>query len=171
MIGVILATGLGAAAPLSLATAVKAAFLYKFGAFIDWPASGPVMSGGAAKLCVAGADPFDGALDQLTHGQQIAGRPIQVERMVVLDRSADCAILYAGGSARQPVADQLAQVRGLPVLTVTDEARDPAERGMINFVQQDGRVRFQINDQAASQAGLSISSKLLSLAVRPGGGS
>jgi hypothetical protein len=69
------------------------------------------------------------------------------------------------GSLRQGVADALDKVRGAPVLTVTDGASDTGSRGMVNFVLRDNRVRFEIDEISASQSGLMISSKLLSLAV------
>jgi hypothetical protein len=153
---------------LPLETAVKAAFLPKFGAFVDWPAERLGPAGEPARLCIAGDDPFGAALDQLVRGQQIGGRPIVVVRAPGFGGDAACQILFAAGSPGQPPAAELAKVRGQPVLTVTDGVTSPADRGIINFVVRDGRVRFQIDDRAATQAGLAISSKLLGLAVKTG---
>jgi hypothetical protein len=156
------------AAPLSLETAVKAAFLYKFAAFVQWPPDSMGAPGDPARLCIAGADPFGPALDQLVRGQQIEGHPITVVRIDAPQPNVDCAILFAAGSPRQPISEELNAVRGRPVLTVTDGASGAADQGEINFVMQEGRVRFQINGAAASQSGLAISSKLLNLAVKSG---
>lgn len=156
-----------AAAQASLEIAVKATDLYKFAAFVDWPAqafSGPT---DPAVLCVVGDDPFGPVLDQAVRGQKIGGRPIAVMRLDHVDRGPPCNILFAAPSRRQPPAEVLDKVRGQPVLTVTDEARDPAARGMIDFVLRDGRVRFRIDPRMAERSGLVISSKLLSLAVKP----
>lgn len=134
--------------------AVKAAFLSKFAAFVSWPdaANGPI------RVCVVGDDPFGAAIDNAAPGK------ISVRRMAVADRAAGCQVLYAAGSARQSVAQTLAAVRGLPVLTVTDSARGGA-RGMIHFVVFQDRVRFHIDAAQASQGGLVISSKLLALGL------
>jgi hypothetical protein len=94
-----------------------------------------------------------------------------VRHLDALGRNQDCEIVFAAGSDAQPVAAILAAVRGMPVITVTDGVRDPRAKGIINFVIVDNRVRFEIDDQAAAENGLTISSKLLSLAVyvRPRG--
>lgn len=163
-------------APLGIARAddnvlehkVKATYLYKFGAFIDWPPSAFKSAGDAINICVAGRDPFDGILDEATEGQRIAERPVVVRRLDIVARDSDCQILYVGGSARQSVGQALDAVRGAGVLTVTDEelGEDSADKaGIVHFVTQDNHVRFDIDDQAATRAGLKISSKLLSLAI------
>jgi hypothetical protein len=89
-----------------------------------------------------------------------------VQRLPAVTRDSGCQILFAVGSREQSVADMLAVVRGTPVLTMTDDSPDAQSRGIINFVIRDNRVRFEIDDNAAAQNGLTISSKLLSLAVR-----
>jgi hypothetical protein len=150
-----------AAAP-SLEGAVKAAFLTKFGAFVTWPGGGGG-GGEPLNLCVVGDDPFGTALDQAAQRQQ--GYPIAVRRMPVVERGADCDILYAAGSERQSAAQALQAVEGTPVLTVTDAARSGGARGIIHFVVFEDRVRFQVDTSRAGRGGISISSKLLSLAL------
>lgn len=153
----------------SLALEIKATYLDKFGDFVDWPAStlnGPT---DPVRLCVVGDDPFGAVLDQTTRGQRIGSRPLVLMRLDKVDRGAPCNILFAGGSPRQSVADILDKMRGAPVLTITDAAGAPPARGIINFVVLGNRVRFQIDGQSATQSGLAISSKLLSLAVGPEG--
>lgn len=156
-----------AAAQTPLEIAVKATDLYKFAAFVDWPPS--AFSGPAepAVLCVAGDDPFGPLLDQAVRGQKIGGRPITVMRLDHVSHGAPCNILFAASSRRQPPAEALREVRGEPVLTITDDAGDPNARGMIDFVLREGRVRFRIDPRLAERSGLLISSKLLSLAVKP----
>ena len=150
-----------------LETAVKAAYLYKFGDFVEWPPSVFDGPSAAAQICIAGADPFGALLDQAVKGQRMGGRPIAVTRLDRVDRGAPCQILFIAPSPRQPVAEALDKVRGTPVLTVTDSAADPASRGVIDFVLKNNHVRFRIDGRAAGGAGLAVSSKLLSLAVRP----
>jgi hypothetical protein len=150
-----------------LEIAVKATDLYKFAAFVDWPPSAFAGPAEPAVLCVTGEDPFGPVLDQAVRGQRVGDRPIVVMRLERVERGAPCTILFAAPSRRQPPADVLERLRGQPVLTVTDEAADPNARGMIDFVLRDGRVRFRIDPHAAERGGLVISSKLLSLAVKP----
>lgn len=146
--------------------AVKAAFLVKFGAYVGWPAgTGPVT------VCMVGRDVLGSALDEAASGQRIAGRPVQVRRMDAVSRASGCDIAYLAGSAGQSVPAALATLKGAPVLTVTDSRWSNA-RGMIHFQVARNRVRFHIDDRAAGESGLAMSSKLLSLALsvrqRPG---
>jgi hypothetical protein len=150
-----------------LEVAVKATDLYKFAAFVEWPPSAFAGPTEPAVLCVAGDDPFGQVLDQAVRGQKIGDRPVVVVRLDRVERGAPCTILFVAPSRRQPPAEALDRVRGQAVLTVTDAAGDPAARGIIDFVLRDGRVRFRIDPHAAERNGLLISSKLLSLAVKP----
>jgi len=151
--------GAGAQEPPELA--VKAAFLYKFGPFVSWPAASFDSPSSPFSLCIVGDDPFGPMLDGAVANQRVGGRPIVVRRMAKADRKAPCQILYAGGSPPN-VKDTLQAVAGSPVLTVTDW---PAPPGIVAFVMDQGRVRFRLDDQAAADNGLVISSKLLDLAV------
>lgn len=151
--------------PLELA--IKATDLYKFAAFVDWPANAFSGPADPAMLCVAGDDPFGPLLDQAVRGQRIGMHPIQVMHLDRVEKGVACNILFVAPSRRQAPADALDKVRGQPVLTVTDAAADGADRGMIDFVLKDARVRFRIDPRAAERGGLAISSKLLSLAVKP----
>jgi hypothetical protein len=101
-------------------------------------------------------------LDRVVAGQRVEGRPITVRRMARALATSGCQIMYVGGSGGQSVKSTLRVMQGAPVLTVTD---DPAATGVISFAVEGGRVRFLVDDQQASEDGLSISSKLLSLAL------
>ncbi len=153
------------AADSSVEAAIKATYLYKFPPFIEWPANA-LASLRTFTLCVVGVDPLGAVLDQAVAGQTIKDRPIVVRRMNAISDDAGCQLVYATGSVGQSVASILAVLRGKPVVTVTDSARDPELKGILNFVIVDNRVRFEIDDNAAAAAGLTISSKLLSLATR-----
>jgi hypothetical protein len=153
----------------SLETDVKAAYLYKFAPFVDWPPRS--FQGGQDPLviCVVGKDSFGTVLDRVVAGQRVDGHPIIVRRLASADRNLPCHIAYLGGSRAQPVGEALRLLRGSPVLTVTDGASAP---GILDFTLDQGRVRFRVDDQAAADGGLVISSKLLNLAlsVRPRAG-
>jgi len=161
-----LMAGAASAEESPLEVAIKATDLYKFAAFVDWPPS--AFSGPAEPtiLCITGDDPFGPLLDQAVRGQKIGLRPVVVTRLDRVERGAACHVLFVAPSRRQSPAEALDKVRGLPVLTVTDAA-DGAARGMIDFVLKDSRVRFRIDLKAAERGGLTISSKLLGLAVKP----
>ncbi|MGQ0740990.1 MAG: YfiR family protein [Alphaproteobacteria bacterium] len=147
-----------AAGEVTLETAIKATYLYKFAPFVEWPA-GPE---GPFGLCVMGKDPFGDALDDAVYAEKINGRPIKVQRIKSASAAKGCHILYIGGDHRQ-VAAALNRLRSLPVLTVTDLPRDAQAKGVVNFVIVDNHVRFEIDDAAAAENGLVISSKLLRL--------
>jgi hypothetical protein len=148
--------------------AIKATYLYKFPPFIEWPrvaaaAADPFI------LCIVGNDPFGATLDRAVADQRIGNRPVILRRVAILGAESGCQLVYAAGSPAQSVASILAASRGRPIVTVTDGARDPQAKGIINFVIMDNRVRFEVDDRLAAECGLVISSKLLSLAaaVRP----
>lgn len=148
------------AAP-SAEAAVKATYIVKFGAYVDWPAQA---SNGPLTICEVGRDPLGGALDEAAAGQTINGRPVVVRKIEEIGPGTGCDVAYLAGSPRQSVSAALAALRGAPVLTVTD-ARWSSARGMIHFEVVSNRVRFHIDDAQAAAGGLGISSKLLGIAL------
>lgn len=142
-------------------TAVKAAFLVKFGNYVTWP--GP-LGPGPLTLCIVGRDSLGQAVDRAAAGQQVNGHPLAVRRLTRLERESGCAIAYLAGSPAQDVPSALAEVSGVPVLTVTDGREGPA-RGMIHFEIASNRVRFHIDERAAAACRLGVSSKLLAIAL------
>lgn len=145
--------------------AVKAAYLSKFALFAEWPEAVFATPASAVTLCVAGLDPFGDALDKVAGGERIGERPIVIRRLQTVSRNSGCHILYVGGSDAQSVAQALDAVNGTSVLTVTDAARRAERPGIIDFIIVNGRVRFNVDEQAAALNGIAISSHLLSLAV------
>lgn len=155
--------GVSAAQPQQLEQAVKASFLFKFAPFVEWPASALSGPDRIFTICISGEDPFGQTLNEVIRGQRVAGRPVEVRRLADGASTTNCQILFAGRSGTANSA-AFAGVAGQPVLTVTD--RNTGVSGaMIQFVMQKGRVRFQIDDGMARANGLTISSKLLGLAV------
>jgi hypothetical protein len=157
------AAGLTAPAQ-SLEYSVKANYLVRFAAFVDWPTRSFTDARSPVVLCVVGRDPFDGALDQAARSQTAYGRPLVVRRPATAAAAAACHILYVG-----PGGANLVPGGEHPVLRVTDAAVS-SDRGMIHFVVSEGRVRFHIDLQAATRSRLSISSRLLNLALTVRGG-
>lgn len=163
-IPVLASASAGAQAP-AVEHAVKATFLYKFASFIEWPSGTFVSASDPLVICVVGSDPVTDLVDEAVRGQVIAAHPIDVVHLTASAPDARCHILYVAlrGAAAARVLDA---VRGRPVLTVTDDAANPGDQGIVNFVVQSNRVRFEIDLRAAVENHLVISSKLLNLATR-----
>lgn len=154
-----------AAAQDNLEQSVKAAYLLKLGAFVDWPDESFETPLSPVRLCVVGDDPFGNLLERAAQGQRLEERAVVIQRLSTATQDSHCHIMFVTGSADQPVADALAAVHGTPTLTITDSARRPGAKGIVHFVVHDNRVRFEIDDKTAAENRLSISSKILSLAV------
>lgn len=137
---------------------IKAAFIYQIAKFVDWPASNVPL-----RLCVVGGNPFGAALNT------IRGKPVNERKLEValLDTGADtreCAMLFIAASAERHLERIAAISRGAGILTIGDTEGFAKRGAMVNFFLDNGKVRFEINLDAARQGGLQISSKLLSLA-------
>jgi hypothetical protein len=148
----------------SVEYAVKAAYLFKFAPFVEWPASAFASPSSPITVCVGGADPFGAALDKSVAGQRIGDRPVTVRRLARVEGPSGCHILFVGSGRGQSQAEMLRSVRGAPVLTVADQGTG-ASGAIIQFVVRDNRVRFEIDANAAAAHRMTISSKLLSLAL------
>jgi hypothetical protein len=152
-----------AAALLSSARAayrLKAAFLYNFALFTEWPAE----VGNTLNLCVYGPDPFGKELDAL-RGRAVGARSIAIQRKVTTDALADCQIVYIAPLAIGALPRVLDSVRGRPVLTVADSLGAARSGAALNLHVDENRVSFEANQLSARAAGLSLSSKLLRLAT------
>ena len=140
---------------------VKAAYLFNFTKFIEWP-NGAFVGGRSFSfsICVAGRNPFGPALNTTLVGETAAGLPLAA-RVVNAGGAAGCHVLFV--PAGVPAASYLRAVDTLPVLTVGESPDFLAQGGIINFVLDGRRVRFEINQTAAERAQLRISSRLLQL--------
>lgn len=143
---------------------VKAAFLPRFARYATWPSSAAPSGSNPYMLCVIGRDPFGDGLDSAARTQSVDGRRIVVRRLDSAVGAAQCHIAYVSGSRTQSIGQMLAALHGKPVLTVTD-SRNGSARGIIHFAVVDGRVRFYIDQAEASVDGVTISSRLLALAI------
>ncbi len=144
--------------------AVKAAYLCKFPAFVAWPRTTDLS--GAFVVCVVGQSAITPLLERAAQGQALHEQPVVVRHYASVTANPGCQAIFVAGSDTQSVTDVLDAVRGTPVLTVTDGQTRSNATGVINFVLADRRVRFEIDQQAATDNKLGISSKLLGLAVR-----
>jgi YfiR/HmsC-like len=113
-------------------------------------------------MCAAGADSFRGLLARTTQDQRVGGRAIVVRSLANVSDVSGCHVVYSSGAATD---ETLHAAQGAPILTVTDAASRTGGRGMIHFVVVDNRVRFYADDALAAENRLTISSRLLSLAI------
>jgi hypothetical protein len=147
--------------------AVKAAFLYHFAKFIEWPESVGGPRPKVVTLCVVGADPFGDALDELAaRGADglAEGIGVRVRHVTGLTPQAGCHIAFISNSERSRLAAHLADAAAAHVVTVSELSGFAGAGGMIQFVLEDGKVRFWINRAAAERQGIHVSSRLLALA-------
>lgn len=144
---------------------IKAAFLYNFAKFVEWPPSSFTDSKQPFNICVLGADPFGHSLDDVVVGKTVASHPVAIARARQVQELRDCHILFIAGSQRSPVPELLGKLHGKNVLVVGETEDFASLGGTIQFVLEGNHVRFAINPDAAERAGLKISSKLLALAV------
>ena len=166
-LGLLLAAALSRAqAPPPSAYQLKAAFLYNFAKFIDWPPEAFAENKSPFIIGVLGDNPFGNVLDQTVAGKLINDRPITIQPFRAGDAVTNCHILFISSSEKKRLPEIIQTLRTTAVLTVGETERFIETGGMVNFVQEASKIRFQINDDAAKAARLKISSKLLSLAVR-----
>jgi hypothetical protein len=138
---------------------VKAAYLFNFTKFVEWP-DVTLQNASAFNICTAGINPFGKALSSIVADENAAMLPL-ASRVVSVDEAASCHVLFVPrGVATAPY---LRAVASSPVLTVGESPQFLAQGGAINFVTDGGRVRFEINQAAAERVRLRISSRLLQL--------
>ncbi|PYT18704.1 MAG: DUF4154 domain-containing protein [Acidobacteria bacterium] len=151
-----------AMAQQSLEYQVKAAFLLNFTKFIEWPTAAFDDEHSPIAICVLGDDPFGGALNQIVEGEAVNGRKIVVQTIRRLPPPGSCRVLFVSKSERD--TRKLLTGLGPGVLTVGEGDGFLSDGGIIAFVIDNRRVRFDINQSAAAKASVIISSKLLNVA-------
>ena len=166
----------GADARKNLEYQVKAAFLFNFAKFVEWPADAFVKAGDPLAICVLGKDPFGESLDQVVRGETVNGRPLAVRRPRQILEVRDCQIVFLAEEERAYQSQILSAVEGASILTVGESDGFLTGGGVIRFVLEKNRVRFDVNLAAAEANRLKLSSRLLSLArtvqpSQPGQGS
>lgn len=142
---------------------VEAAYLADFVPFVSWPSS----AGGSGPLtiCVLGNNPVADALPTLVAGTTAHHRPLTARTVSSVQDAAGCHVLFLASALSPQLPALLDALRHAPVLTVSDIPGFTARGGMIGFVLRSGRVRFQVNLDAARQAHLALSSQLLKVAA------
>jgi hypothetical protein len=148
---------------------VKAAFLFNFTKYVEWPSNAFSGANSPFIIGIVGKDPFGGQMEKTLEGKTVDGHGFTVRRYRQPADIGDCHVLFISDSEKDRVGRILAKVGDSPTLTVSDIGNFARLGGAIGFVVEDERVRFDINTEAAQHAGLKISSRLLALAksVRP----
>ena len=143
---------------------VKAAYLYNFGKFVNWPAEAAATSD--FEVCVLGADPFGPLLDATVSDSTINGKRVVARRIARAPDAVSCRVVFIAASESLRLGSDLAVLSKLHVLTVSDNPHFLERGGTIQFIFEGDRVRFAVNLTAAQEAGLTLSSELLKVATR-----
>jgi YfiR/HmsC-like len=145
---------------------VKAAYVYNFSKFVEWPAQAFPSSAAPITLCVLNDPAFESELNPIVKGKIVAGRTLTVVPVQNGEQARRCQILFIDSSQDRQSRQIIDALRNSSVLTVGESPGFVEKGGIINFVLQDDRVQLQVNHKAATRAGLHISSRLLSVAKR-----
>ncbi|KMP12141.1 hypothetical protein UR09_01815 [Candidatus Nitromaritima sp. SCGC AAA799-A02] len=147
---------------------IKAGFIYNFTKFISWPVgSGSETSFG---FCVHGRDPFGSVLDELASVRKVNGKPLVIKRQTRITDLSSCHIIFIPQSKSSKLQEVIRAVKGFPVLIIGDSPGMARRGAGINLVILNNRIRFEINLDSISEAGLKISSELLDLGILVRGG-
>jgi hypothetical protein len=144
--------------------ALKAAFIYNFAKFTEWP--GDIPAAGPFVMCVFGDGAVGEALERAVVGRALGGRPIVASRVVAVDPKRACHVLYVSGVSTPQAGQAIADLRDVPVLTISDVEGFTGVGGIAQFFFEHGQLRFRIQLESAKRARLQISSRLLIMAKR-----
>lgn len=143
---------------------VKAAFLFNFAKFVEWPTQTFKTAADPIVICVLGQNPFGNALEETIRGKSVGGRTFSVREISDTQRPWGCQILFVNSSEGKQFRSVIGRIKGAGVLSVGEAEGFTADGGVINLRVERGNVRLEINVAAAEYTEIHISSKLLSLA-------
>lgn len=143
---------------------VKAAFLYNFAKFVEWPPDAFPNNTTPFTICVLGDNPFGSSLNEIVQGQTINARGFVIRTNIQKQDVKACHILFISDSEKKQLLEDLKSLRGTSVLTVGETPDFAEQGGQIQFFWVNGKIRFAVNTDAAERAHLKMSSKLLALA-------
>ena len=144
---------------------LKAAFLFNFAKFVEWPPQAFASRTSPLVIGVLGENPFHEDLARAIHDKTVDGHPLALNELLSPAQGTNCHIVFISTSEKERLTEIFKILGSANVLTVGETDHFTEEGGMINFVLEGTKVRFQINRNAATKAGLKISSKLMSLAL------
>jgi hypothetical protein len=144
---------------------VKATYLYNFARFIEWPARDAAEKNETFAVCVLGQDPFGPILDTILAGEAIDGKHMVHRRIPAVQDAGDCRIVFISSSEESRLKETLSVLGKTSALTVSDISDFSVRGGMIQFVVEQNKVRFEVNLGTTGRAGLVLSSELLKVAI------
>jgi len=152
---------------------VKATYLYNFSRFVEWPSKVTQAQSDPFVICVLGQDPFGPALNAILADETIAGKSVVAKRIpaaipvaiLASQDAANCRVLFISSSEDKRLKEILTSLGTASVLTVSDLPEFVRRGGMVQFVLEGNRVRFEVNLATAEHAGLTLSSELLKVAT------
>jgi hypothetical protein len=158
-------------APGSSEYLIKAGFIYNFANLVQWPSTSFAQPDSPIVIVILGEDHFGTTLDRALEGKKVNARPFVIKRarsvselQRTLGPQKECQILYVSTSEMPHLGEAIQVLRGAPVLTIGETPGFARSGGIINLILEDNKVRFEVNVQAAKDADLNISSRLLALA-------
>ena len=140
---------------------VKALFLYSFSQFVEWPAEAFPDPQMPLVIAILGDDPFGAYLDEIVRGEKVHNRPLLVQRVYRVADIRTCHILFVSQSESNRLEQILGNLKDRPILTVGEVGSFTQRGGMIRFFTDRNKVRFEVNQESARAASLTISSKLI----------
>lgn len=143
---------------------VKAAFIFNFTQFIEWPADAFPNEGAPFVVAVVGKDPFDGALEKIMSGKTVRGRSIEVQHFATAADIKHCQILFVPASEDASLGDILAKTAKDSVLVVGESDSVMDAGAAVRLFLEDAKMRFELNTDVCDAAKLRVSSKLMRLA-------
>jgi hypothetical protein len=143
---------------------LKAAFIFHFAQLTDWPENDRMENQRELFVCTLGSDPFDGELESTVTGKIIGSRTLRVRHVKEATEAKDCQIVFVAGNEMKKLPELLFQLANAPVMTIGEADGFIQRGGMLNFCEEGGKMRFEINLTPADRAGLKISSRLIVLA-------
>ncbi len=145
---------------------IKAGFIYNFAKLVEWPTSTFANPGQPIAICILGNDRFAATLDRVVDGKKIESHPFLIKRLKSArdSKQSACQIVFIASEQNSRADEIIELLKRIPVLTIAEAPGFAGQGGIINFVLEDSKVRFEVNVDSAKQAGLNISSRLLSLA-------
>jgi hypothetical protein len=146
---------------------IKAAFLFRFAKFVEWPAKAFSSPDAPLVIGVLGDNPFHDDLPQVIQKKTVDAHPVAIQEFRSAAEVTNCHILFISSSEKGRTPQILATLKGSSILTVAEMDKFIEAGGMINFFMEGTKIHFQINNDSAVKAGLKISSRMLILSQKP----
>ena len=143
---------------------IKAGFIYNFANLVQWPSNSFAQPTSPIVIGILGEDPFGTILDRVLEGKKVNGRAFLVKRLKSVLDLKECHIVFVSSSEMTHLVEAIHSVKGMPILTIGEIPGFAKRGGIINLILEDNKVHFEVNVEAAKEADLNISSRLLALA-------